>query len=378
MPVPRVTMKGTPMFASFKSRTMMIRRSFLALTVAALMLAALPSQGHAEDAKTFKIAWSIYTGYMPWAYAEKSGILKKWADKYGITIELVQINDYIESINQYTAGQYDAVANTTMDSLTIPAAGGVDTTLFLLGDYTNGNDAIFLKGKGKTLADIKGEKVYLVEYSVSHYMLWRALQTVGLKESDITTANIADADFVAAYNTPEVKALVAWNPATSQIRALPDAAEVFDSSMLPGEIQDIMVAKTDVLKAHPEFGKAVAGAWYETLALMQKDTPEAIAARTFMATASGTDLADFDSQVKTTAFYYDPAKGAAFLRDPQMSEIAESVMEFSFTHGLLGAKAKDKYVIGMELPGGKIIGDKANVKLRIDDTYMQLAADGKL
>ena len=54
--------------------------------------------------------------------------MKKWADKYGINVKLVQINDYIESINQYTAGEYDACAMTNMDALSIPAAGGVETT----------------------------------------------------------------------------------------------------------------------------------------------------------------------------------------------------------------------------------------------------------
>jgi NitT/TauT family transport system substrate-binding protein len=354
-----------------------LRKAVLAL-VAGAMLAASSFAPAAAEGKTFKFAWSIYTGYMPWAYAEKSGILKKWADKYGIKIELVQINDYVESINQYTAGQYDAVADTVMDSLTIPAAGGVDTTMIILGDYTNGNDSIFIKGKGKTMADLKGEKVYLVQYSVSHYMLWRALQKAGLSEKDIETANIADADFVAAYNTPEVKTLVAWNPATSQIRKLPDTSEVFTSSELPGEIQDIVVVNTKVLKESPEFAKALAGAWYEVLGIMQKNDKEGIAARTFMAATSGTDLADFDGQVKTTAFYYDPAKGAAFLKTPQMSEIVDYTMEFSFSHGLLGAKAKDKNFIGIELPGGKIAGDKNNVKFRIDPSFMQMAADGKL
>lgn len=332
----------------------------------------------AAEGKSFKLAWSIYAGYMPWAYAQKSGILKKWADKYGIEIELVQINDYVESINQYTAGQYDAVTDTVMDSLTIPAAGGVDTTMIIVGDYTNGNDSIFIKGKGKTMADLKGEKVYLVQYSVSHYMLWRALQKAGLNESDIETANIADADFVAAYNTNDVNAIVAWNPATSQIRKLGTASEVFNSAELPGEIQDILVVNTKVLKESPEFAKALTGAWYETLALMQKKDAKSIEARTFMAAASGTDLADFDSQIATTAFYYDPAKGAAAVTGPEMETIVDQTMEFSFSHGLLGAKAKDKGYIGIELPGGKVLGDKDNVKLRIDPTFMQLAAEGKL
>ncbi|MEN6544029.1 putative urea ABC transporter substrate-binding protein [Parvibaculum sp.] len=354
-----------------------LRKTIFALMAAALMAFSAVQPAAAAD-KTFKVAWSIYAGYMPWAYAEKSGILKKWADKYGIKIGLVQINDYVESINQYTAGQFDAVADTTIDTLTIPSAGGVDSSLIILGDYTNGNDAIFIKGKNKTLADIKGQKVYLVQYSVSHYMLWLAMKQAGLKESDITTANIADADFVAAFGTPEVKALVAWNPATSQIRNMPDVSEVFDSSKLPGQIQDIVVANTATLKAHPEFGKALAGAWYEVLGIMQKNDKEGIDARTFMAAASGTNLADFDGQVKTTGFYYDPAKAVALLQSPAMVEIANDVQEFSFTHGLLGQKAKDKGFVGIELPGGKIVGDKANVKLRIDPTYMQLAAEGKL
>ena len=83
--------------------------------------------------------------------------MKKWADKYGITIDVVQINDYVESINQYTAGKFDAVTVTNMDTLTIPAAGGVDTTAVIIGDYSNGNDGIVLKD-GKTLADIKGRR----------------------------------------------------------------------------------------------------------------------------------------------------------------------------------------------------------------------------
>ena len=356
----------------------LMKKAAAVFVAAALFASAGIAPASAADGKHFKVAWSIYTGYMPWAYAQKSGILKKWADKYGITIDLVQLNDYVESINQYTAGQFDAVTDTVMDSLTIPAAGGVDTTMLIVGDYTNGNDSIFIKGKGKTMADLKGKKVFLVQYSVSHYMLWRALQESGMSEGDITTANIADADFVAAYNTDEVQAVVAWNPATSQIRKLGTASEVFNSSQLPGEIQDILSVNTAVLKAHPEFGKALVGAWYETLKLMQKNDAEGKGARTYMAASSGTDLADFDNQVSTTAFYYDPAKGVDAFTSPKMAKIVDDTMEFSFTHGLLGANAKDKGYIGIELADGTVLGDKNNVKLRVDPSYMKMAADGKL
>ncbi|MGP4131659.1 hypothetical protein OJE16_18730 [Pantoea tagorei] len=60
----------------------------------------------------------------PGAPSVTKKIIDKWASRYGIKINIVQLNDYIESINQYTAGQFDGCTMTNMDALTIPAAGG--------------------------------------------------------------------------------------------------------------------------------------------------------------------------------------------------------------------------------------------------------------
>ena len=58
----------------------------------------------APAAKTYTVGWTIYAGWMPWPYAEQAGIVKKWSDKYGVDIKLVQINDYVESLNQFEPG----------------------------------------------------------------------------------------------------------------------------------------------------------------------------------------------------------------------------------------------------------------------------------
>ena len=333
---------------------------------------------HAAEKKEFKVAWTIYVGWMPWDYMAKNGILKKWADKYGISIDVVQMNDYVESINQYTAGKFDACAITNMDALTIPAAGGVDTTALIMGDYSNGNDAIVLKGAGRTLADIKGRRVNLVELSVSHYLLARALESVKLSEKDVKVVNTSDADIVAAFATKDVSAVAAWNPQLSLIRATPGSSLVYDSSSIPGEILDVMFANTAVLKANPKFGKALVGAWYETLALMTRPDAAGKAARTAMAKASGTELASFEAQLKTTKMFYQPAEAVAFTRSPDLVTSMDYVRKFSFDHGLLGQGSTTVDAVGIEFPGGKVLGNAKNVKLRFDATYMQLAAEGKL
>ena len=349
-------------------------------TVAAISMALATGTSTLAQAQTkadFKVAWSIYVGWMPWGYAADSGIVKKWADQYGITIEVTQFNDYVESMNQYTAGAYDAVTLTNMDGLSIPAAGGVDTTAVIIGDFSAGNDAVILKG-ATDLAAIKGQPVNLVEFSVSHYLLARALESAGMSERDVNVVNTSDPDMVGAFQTPDVTAMVTWNPMVSEILALPDATKVFDSAQIPGEIIDMMVANTEVLEANPDFGKALAGIWYDTMAIMTAETPEGAAAREAMGVASGTDQAGFEAQLAATKLFPTPAEAVAFATSPDLSTTMDKVRTFLFDKGLLGSGAPSADIIGIELPDGTVLGDSANVKLRFTAEYMQLAADGAL
>ena len=237
----------------------MLKTFFKTLSFAAVLSASLASlPAHAEQKSDFKVCWSIYVGWMPWGYLQDSGIMKKWADKYDISVDIVQINDYVESINQYTAGEYDGCSMTNMDALSIPAGGGIDTTALIVGDYSNGNDGIILKN-ATDLAAIKGQNVNLVELSVSHYLLARALEKVGLSEQDVTVVNTSDADMIATYATDDVTSVVTWNPLLSEIAANDNATLVFDSAGIPGEIIDIMMVNTETLADNPAFGKALVG-----------------------------------------------------------------------------------------------------------------------
>ena len=288
------------------------------------------------SAEPFKVCWSIYVGWMPWGYSAEQKIIDKWAKKYGIEIKVVQINDYVESINQYTAGQFDACAMTNMDALTIPAAGGVDSTALIVGDFSNGNDGIVLKGENKALKDIKGQNVNLVELSVSHYLLARALESIKLKEADVKVVNTSDADMVAVYGTKNVTAVTTWNPLLSEILKQPKSTEVFNSSQIPGEIMDLFVVNTATLKKNPALGKALVGAWYEIMGLVSSKEKAGVAARTAMATASSTDLAGFESQLATTKMFYTPASAIEFVKSDALLKTMQKVAEFSFAHGLLG------------------------------------------
>jgi NitT/TauT family transport system substrate-binding protein len=352
----------------------------LGIAVIALLgagAAGSPS-AYAAEKTSYNVAWSIYVGWMPWDYADRSGILKKWADKYGIKIKLTQINDYVESINQYTAGGFDACVMTNMDMLTIPAAGGVDSTALIAGDFSNGNDGVVLKGRGKSLADIKGQKINLVELSVSHYLLMRALSSVGLRERDVKIVNTSDADIVGAFATPASTAVVTWKPQLSAVLSAPDAQLVFDSSRIPGEIMDLMVVNTATLAANPKFGKALVGAWYETITLMLQHDAAGAAAIAAMAQASGTDAAGYRGQLATTHLFATPAEAYAFMTGEAAMKSMDLVRHFSFDHGILGQGAPSVDVVGIQFPQDRLLGDPRNIKMRFDPRFTKMAVDGQL
>src|SRR6201997_2010193 len=130
-----------------------------------------------DQKPTFTVGWSIYAGWTPYHYMQKSGLLKKWADKYGITIK-VQRFDYAPSLDAFVGRNIDACTMTNMEALDMPAASGVPTTVILIGDYSNGNDALLVRN-GLQMKDLVGKKMLLVEKTVSEYLLDRAFSLNG-------------------------------------------------------------------------------------------------------------------------------------------------------------------------------------------------------
>lgn len=341
------------------------------------------SNAVAKEKGKFQVAWSHYVGWEPWELANHEGILAKWAEKYGIEIKLELINDYIESINLYTAGSYDACVMTNMDALTIPAVGGIDSTAMIIGDFSNGNDAIVAKN-ANSMQDLKGRELMLVQFSVSHYALTRALEMNAMTEKDVKLVNVSDAEIAALFISNPNGAVVTWNPPLLQCRNARGAKLLFDSSQIPGEIIDMLVIRTS---APESLKKALAGAWYETMALMSSHSVEGKHAVKYMAEFSGCTEAEFRAQLRTTKMFYKAEKAAKFARGEevkgftkggQLKETMEYVRTFSFDNGLFGEGAPDKNFVGIEFPDGSVLGDSGNVKLRFTDKYMQMAADGSL
>jgi NitT/TauT family transport system substrate-binding protein len=196
----------------------------LIATLAAPVFAQKPS---------FTVGWSVYVGWNPYYYMQKSGILKKWADKYGVNIK-VQRFDYAPSLDAFVAKNIDACAMTNMEALDMPASSGVDTSVIIVGDYSNGNDAVITR-QGLTLAQIPGKQVLIVEKTVSQYLIERGMAMNGLESQikKLKYLNTSDGDIASAFLTnPGKQVVVTWKPMVSQIEKAKDVKVIFNSAQI--------------------------------------------------------------------------------------------------------------------------------------------------
>jgi NitT/TauT family transport system substrate-binding protein len=301
--------------------------------------------------------------------------MKKWADKYGVNIKIELINDYVTSINQYTAGEAVGCTMTIMDLLNMPSVGGVESEALIVGDYSNGNDGVGVMN-GKKFSDIKGRDVLGVQGSVSSFVLSRGIEKYVMKNSDVREVNTSDATIGAAFASSGPKgAVVTWNPILMNIRNLPNVSMVFDSSEIPGEIQDLLAVRKDA----PEgVKKALVGAWYEAMDVVSSKDKKADDAIALMAEFAGGTIAEFKAQLKTTFMFWTPADAIAFATSSNNKSACRNVMDFCFEQGLLGQGATSADFIGIKFPDGTVLGDKKNIKIHYITTYMEMARDGKL
>jgi NitT/TauT family transport system substrate-binding protein len=313
----------------------------------------------------------------------KSGLLKKWADKYNVNIR-VQRFDYAPSLDAFVAKNIDACAMTNMEALDMPAAAGIDTTAIITGDYSNGNDAVLAR-RDITLQQLPGKKLLLVEKTVSEYLFERAMTMNGLESQikKVKLVNTSDSDIATAFiSDTSQDAVVTWKPMVSQIAKTKGVKILFNSSQIPGEIVDLMVVRTDILNrpdgSGQRFAKALAGAWYETTKLMSGKGPETDKVLSAIAAGSEDTLASYKEQLSTTNLFFTPQAAAAFTVAPEFRQKMNLVRTFCFSHGLLGEHTKSVDEVAIRYPDGTVQGKPDRIRLRFDAGYMQMAQQGKL
>ncbi len=312
----------------------MNRRAFLAALTLALALGSLaPAQDKPPRQQPVRVAWSVWTGWMPFKVMEKEGLLARRARELGVEVELVEFKGYMDSVTAFASEKVDACAMTSMEALQ-PASNGVRTVAVIANDTSNGGDGVLVR-KGMKIDDLRGRKVLLEQFSVSHYLLARALSEHGIAESEVTIVNIPGDEAGKSFLTDDtVTAVTTWNPHLFLATESGKGEVIFDSSNIPGEIIDLLVFNEKTVKGNPRAVEAVVLAWYDAVGMMN-DPSQRDRIVAMMADGAGASKDEFEKMLKGTILYTKPSDTVTLFSSKKLESTMSRIRKFSFEKELI-------------------------------------------
>lgn len=229
---------------------------FKTVTKAFAALLVVSSFSHAV-AEPLKIGYSDWPGWVAW----EVGIEKGWFKEEGVDVEFEWF-DYVASMDAYAAGKLDAVGMTNGDTL-VTASTGARGIMFLLNDYSDGNDMIIAKSGISSVKELKGKKIGVEVGFVSHLLLLNALEKNGLSEKDVELVNVPTNETPQVLASGDVDAIVAWQPSSGiALKQVPGSTAIYTSSDEPGLIYDVYVVTPQSFATRKDDWKKVMKVWY--------------------------------------------------------------------------------------------------------------------
>jgi NitT/TauT family transport system substrate-binding protein len=240
-------------------------------SLCALLLSLAGAFTHA--AEPLKIGYSDWPGWVAWEIA----IEKDWFKEEGVDVEFEWF-DYVASMDAFAAGKLDAVGMTNGDTLVVGATGA-QSIMFMVTDYSNGNDMIIAKQGIDSVKELKGKKIGVEVVFVSHLLLLEALEREGLAESDVELVNVPTNETPQVLASGDVDAIVAWQPSSGQALTLvPGSKAISTSKDVPGLIYDMYVVSPASYATRKSDWEKVVKVWYRVVDFLYdpETQPEAI------------------------------------------------------------------------------------------------------
>lgn len=246
-------------------------RVFLArLSTSLLLVLTLGPWAATPTSAEVKIGVSDWPGWVAWYVAEQKGFFKK----HGAKVKLVWFSNYTDSVSALSAGKIDANSQTWSDTMA-PLAKGIPLRVILVNDNSAGNDALMVAPNIKSVSDLKGKKVALEQFTVSHFLLLTALEKNGMKPNDVDVVNFPVGDAAAAFLSGKVEAAVVWNPWVNQLQTSGKGKPLFSSKEMPGLIPDLLVAQEKSVRDKRKDFLGMIRAWYDTEQFIRERPDEA-------------------------------------------------------------------------------------------------------
>lgn len=214
-----------------------------------------------------RIGSGPWPGYEPLYLARDLGYL----DEKKVNIfELPSSDITMESFRNRSTD----IATITLDETLTLLHDDTKVRILLVLDVSHGGDAVLASPDIKKLSDIKGKRISIVNIPLGLYMLNRLLDKAGVDREDVTVFPMPETKQLKFFQEGKADVVITFEPVKTMLRQA-GAHVIFDSSMIPNEIFDLMVVHEDVYLARKDDLCSLVGEWFNALDYMETERDDA-------------------------------------------------------------------------------------------------------
>ncbi|MFT5467036.1 MAG: NitT/TauT family transport system substrate-binding protein [Verrucomicrobiales bacterium] len=213
------------------------------------------------------VGTNLWLGYEPLHLARELDFFEK---------EDVRLVDYSSATQVIQAFRNKGIqaAALTLDEVLLLRETGIDVTIILANDISDGGDVVLGRPGITSLDQLKGKSVGVETSALGAYVLARALQSVNLKQGDVRVVPLEVDEHESAFESGELDAVVTFEPVRSKLLE-GGASLLFDSSQIPGEIVDVVVVRRELLMEREGQLITLLRGWYRALEYLEQKPDDA-------------------------------------------------------------------------------------------------------
>lgn len=216
-----------------------------------------PAASPTSDRAQVKVVRIGHQKFDPFTLVKSRGGLEKRLQPLGVTVEWKEFQAGPPLLEALNVGSIDI--GRTGDAPPVFAQAADAPLVYLGGGAAKPQSSgvvVSANSSVKTLADLRGKKVAFTKGSSANYLAVRAIESAGLKFSEIQSVNLSPGDARTAFEQGKVDAWVIWDPFFAAVQKQNNVRVLRDGQGLAAN-RDFFLASRSFAEKNPEIIKAV-------------------------------------------------------------------------------------------------------------------------
>ncbi|MBL8966837.1 MAG: ABC transporter substrate-binding protein [Spirochaetaceae bacterium] len=294
------------------------------LRILLILVIILPCGSCASPRQPIRIGVNPWPPCELWYVAEAQGMFGN------LDVDIVRFSTWTDNMKALPLGNIDITHSSYFNAL-VYHSKGAGGKIVLKSDTIVGGDGLAAR-PGLELADLRGKKIAVELETDEHFLLYKALASVGIPESAVFIVPSASIDAARMLGRGEVDACFTYEPYLSEAADASGGRILFSTRDVPDTMIDVLVASGSLVEKRSDDVKALLEAYVSARRWVEDHPAEAFR---LMAGKEKMPPADFELFFRSFTFF-EPED--AKLSDVGFLARLDEMNEFLAAHGFIPAE----------------------------------------